>query len=56
MGYFRSTRRQDLIFGSMLYMDNYWEGTAAFPFDPSALDEAVRGSKDGDMAMQHQFS
>ena len=55
---FKRTRREDPIFGSMLYMGDrlkYWEGRARFSPTDSQIEVFVDGAADDDMAEQHEF-
>src|ERR1700758_3892167 len=54
----KQTRRDDPIFGSMLYIGDrlrYWEGKAAFPPTDSTIEVFVNGSADDSMEQQHKF-
>lgn len=57
-GLSKEVRRDDPVFGSMLYMgDNlgYWEGRAVFTPTGDAIEIFVDGSQDGDMVRQQDF-
>jgi len=54
----KQARRDDPIFGSMLYMGDglrYWEGKAAFTPTASTIEVFVDGSADDSMEQQHNF-
>lgn len=55
---FRPTRRNDPVFGPMLYMGQrrgYWECKATFPPTSSVVEVFVDGSATNSMEMQHIF-
>jgi hypothetical protein len=58
LNYFKPTRRNDPVFGSMLYMGDhrqYWEGKAALVPADSVVDVFVEGSAKDGMEQQHDF-
>ncbi len=54
---FKPLRRQDAVFGSMLYMQgmDYWETKTYFAPLQSTIEIFVDGSEDDDLAIQQQF-
>jgi hypothetical protein len=55
---FKPVRRQDPIFGSMLYMGDklgYWEGRTKFPPTNYQIEVFVDGSREDSMERQHLF-
>lgn len=58
LGRFKRIRREDPVFGSMLYMGDhlkYWEGKANFPSSGSLVEVFVDGSADDSFELQHKF-
>lgn len=58
LGPFKRPRREDALFGSMLYMGDrlkYWEGKAIFTPTSSKIEVFVDGSAEDDMEQQHEF-
>lgn len=56
--YLTRTRRQDPLFGEMLYMGDrlkYWEAEAKFPPIAREVELFIDGSRDDDMEQQHEF-
>jgi len=55
---FRRIRRNDPVFGSMLYLGdrlNYWEGKATFTPTGIEIEIFIDGSADDQMEQQHRF-
>lgn len=55
---FKPVRRQDPVFGSMLYMGDklgYWEGKTRFPPTDCEIEVFVDGSRQDSMERQHHF-
>ena len=58
LGRSNRTRRDDPVFGSMIYMGDrlgYWEGRANFAPLSSEIEVFVNGAKDDEMNSQHEF-
>src|SRR5262249_1887902 len=58
LGHFKCPRREDPVFGPMLFMGdrlNYWEGMANFPPSGSEIEIFVHGSAEDSMERQHGF-
>jgi hypothetical protein len=58
LSFFKKTRRQDPIFGSMLYVGDrskYWEAKVKFAPTGSEIEIFVDGSARDDMKQQHEF-
>ena len=58
LGFFKRLRKEDVVFGSMLYMGDrlkYWEGKAIFTPASSKIEVFVDGSAEDDMEQQHDF-
>jgi hypothetical protein len=58
IGRFRQTRRDDPMFGELLYMGDrrrYWEGKAQFPPTHTKIEVFVDGSVDDTLDQQHGF-
>src|ERR1700680_3301643 len=55
---FKRVRRDDPVFGSMLYMGDkleYWEGKAHFSPTGTEIEVFVSGTSDDSMSQQHGF-
>jgi hypothetical protein len=58
VSWFKRVRRDDPVFGSMLYMGDkmqYWEGKAHFVPAGTEIEVFVDGTSDDSMDDQHQF-
>ncbi len=58
-GWFKRVRRDDPIFGCMLFMGGkrkpYWEGKAHFSPTGTVIEVMVDGASDANMTQQHEF-
>ena len=58
LNHFKRKRRNDPVFGSMLYMGDhlkYWEGNATFPPTGSIIEVFDDGLSEDDLKQQHRF-
>ena len=58
VSWFKRVRKDDLVFGSMLYMGDklqYWEGNTHFAPTGTDFEVFVDGTSDDNLSDQHQF-